>query len=298
MRGSQTPWGHLITAMVTPMDPDGRILPERAGELAKWLLAHGSDAVVVNGTTGESPTTSADEKVALVAAVVKAIGGSRVIAGAGGNNTAETAELARRSEEAGASAILSVAPYYNRPSQEGLYQHFRVVAGATSLPVLLYNVPGRTITNIEPTTTARLAADSPNIVGTKEASANMAQVAEIIRTTPEDFLVYAGDDATMLPTLALGGAGIISVISHVVGPDLAAVNRAWYEGDCQEALRRFVATLPITRALFSAPSPSPTKYALSLLGEDTGPVRLPLVALTEVEKAVVHAALSEYGLPV
>jgi 4-hydroxy-tetrahydrodipicolinate synthase len=281
--------------MVTPLDAAGRILPERAGEIARWLLSQGSESVVVNGTTGESPTTSLDEKVELVRAVVAAVGSERVIAGAGGNNTAEIVELAVRSRSAGASCLLSVAPYYNKPSQEGLYRHFRAIAHAAGdLPVLLYNVPGRTITNIEPTTTARLAADVPNIIGTKEASANMAQVAEIVRTTPDDFLVYSGDDATILPTLALGGAGVISVISHAVGPDLASLMRLWFSGDREGALRKFVATLPVTRALFSAPSPAPTKFALSLLGQDAGPVRLPLVDLDDAEKMAVAAALREY----
>jgi 4-hydroxy-tetrahydrodipicolinate synthase len=297
MRGANARWGHLITAMVAPMAADGSILPKKAGEIARFLIDNGSDAVVVNGTTGESPTTTHDEKIALLRGVIAAVGKDRVIAGAGGNNTAEVVELAHRSAEAGASGILSVAPYYNRPSQEGLYQHFCAVARAAGdLPVLLYNVPGRTITNIDASTTARLAANVPNIVGTKEASANLAQVAEIARTTPDDFLIYSGDDATVLPTLAIGGAGVISVISHVVGRDLARVCRAWFDGDPTAALAAFVKTLPVTRAIFSAPSPGPIKYALSLIGPDPGPVRLPLVELTNAEKQIVKQALCEYGL--
>ena len=298
MRGQNARWGHLITAMVTPMDDQGRILPGRAAEVARYLLANGSEAVVVNGTTGESPTTTLAEKITLVRAVVEAVGGDRVIAGAGGNATAEVVELARQSREAGAGALLSVAPYYNKPSQEGLYRHFRTVAEAAGgLPVCLYNVPGRTITNIEPTTTARLARDVPNIVATKEASGNMAQVGEIIRTTPDTFDVYSGDDATILPTLALGGAGVISVISHVVGPDLAALHRAWFAGDATEATRLFLATLPLTRALFAAPSPAPVKYALGRIGQPVGPVRLPLVDLGDTEAATLARALAAYGLP-
>lgn len=300
MRGENARFGHVVTAMVTPMDSAGRVDMRRAGEIARWLWANGSDGVVVNGTTGESPTTTMAEKVELVRTVCAALRdipsslSSRtawVIAGAGGNNTAETVELAERSAEAGAHALLSVAPYYNKPSQEGLYRHFRAIADATPLPVLLYNVPGRTITNIEATTTARLAADAPTIVGTKEASANLAQVAEIVRTTPETFDVFSGDDATILPTLALGGAGVISVISHVVGPELAAMHRAWFAGNREEALRLFLTTLPITRAIFSAPSPAPVKYALSLKGQPVGPVRLPLVDLTQAEQHVVAEAL-------
>jgi 4-hydroxy-tetrahydrodipicolinate synthase len=298
MRGQSARWGHLVTAMATPMDAEGRILPEQAGKLARYLLENGSDAVVVNGTTGESPTTSADEKIMLVRAVVEAVGSARVIAGAGGNDTAEIVELARRSKSAGAGAILSVAPYYNKPSQEGLYRHFRAIAEAVSdLPVILYNVPARTITNIDASTTSRLARDVPNIVATKEASANMAQVAEIARTTPDTFDIYSGDDATILPTLALGGAGVISVISHVCGPDLAALHRAWFAGDREGALCLFLKTLPLTRALFAAPSPAPTKHALNLLGQPVGGVRLPLVDLTDQEGAALRAALREYGLP-
>ncbi len=294
LRGSNARFGHLITAMVTPLDSEGRVLLKRAQELAQWLLENGSDALVINGTTGESPTTTLEEKIALVNAVVEVVGPEKVIAGAGGNNTAEVVELAERSEAAGAGAILSVAPYYNKPSQEGLYRHFRSIAESVNLPVILYNVPARTITNIEATTTARLANDVPNIIGTKEASANMAQVGEIARTTSNDFLIYSGDDGTILPTLALGGAGVISVISHIAGGELASLHRAWFAGNITEATRLFLKTLPLTRALFSAPSPAPTKFALSLIGQEVGGVRLPLVDLTPAERDVVAAALREY----
>jgi 4-hydroxy-tetrahydrodipicolinate synthase len=296
MRGENARFGHVITAMATPFDTDGTVRLDRAVELAKWLLANGSDGVVVNGTTGESPTTTLSEKVALVAAISEAIGSEKVIAGAGGNNTREVIELAEASEAAGAGALLSVAPYYNRPSQEGLYQHFKAIAAEVEIPMILYNVPGRTVANIEASTTARLAADVPNIIGTKEASANMAQVGEILRMTPDSFLVYSGDDGSVLPLVALGGAGVISVISHVVGPDLAEMHRAWFAGDANTAARLFLKTLPITKALFSAPSPAPTKYALSLLGQEAGPVRLPLVDLTPAEQQLVAAALRDYGL--
>jgi 4-hydroxy-tetrahydrodipicolinate synthase len=296
MRGRNARFGHVITAMVTPFDSEGRVRLDRAVELAQWLLANGSDAVVVNGTTGESPTTSLEEKVALVNAISEVIGSEKVIAGAGGNNTHEVIELAEASEAAGAGALLSVAPYYNRPSQEGLYRHFRAIAESVDIPVLLYNVPGRTVANIEASTTARLAQDVANIVGTKEASANMVQVGEILRTTPDDFIVYSGDDGTILPLVALGGSGVISVISHVVGPDLATMHRAWFAGDADCAARLFLKTLPITKALFSAPSPAPVKYALSLLGQDVGGLRLPMIELTPSEEVNVAAALRDYGL--
>ena len=295
MRGQNARFGHVLTAMVSPFDAVGKLDLARAGELARWLLANGSDGLVLNGTTGESPTTTLGEKISLIRAVREAVGPDVILlGGAGGNSTAEVVELAKHSHEAGATALLSVAPYYNKPSQEGLYRHFRTVADATPLPVVLYNVPARTITNIEATTTARLASDAPTIVGTKEASANLAQVGEILRTTPDTFDVYSGDDGTILPTLALGGAGVISVISHIVGPELARVHRAWFGGNADEAARLFLATLPVTRALFSAPSPAPTKYALSLVGQPVGGVRLPLVDLDEAEQRVVAEALRAF----
>ncbi len=297
LRGANAHFGSLMTAMVTPFDASGAIRYDRAAELAQWLLSQGNDALVINGTTGESPTTSADEKVQLVSTIVRAIGQKKVVAGAGGNNTAEVVELAVRSAEAGAGGILSVAPYYNKPSQEGLYQHFRAIAEAVApLPVILYNVPGRTITNIEASTTARLASDCTNIIGTKEASGNMAQIGEIARLTGDDFLIYSGDDGSYLSTLALGGCGVISVISHVVSPDFAALNRAWFSGNASEATQIFLKTLPLTRAIFSAPSPAPVKHALALIGQNCGGVRLPLVDLSELEQTVVKSALTEYGL--
>lgn len=295
MRGINGRWGRVVTAMVTPFDETGAVDLGRAGELARYLLTHGSDALVINGTTGESPTTDGNEKAALVAAAVRAIGGAKVIAGVGGNDTRAVVETAKRAADAGAGAILAVAPYYNKPSQEGLYRHFRAVAGATALPVMLYNVPSRTITNIDADTTARLVKDAPNIVATKEASGNFAQIGEIARLTPDDFDIYSGDDAGILPTLALGGAGVVSVIAHLCGETLQGSIRAWFAGDISEANRLFLPTLPVTRAVFSAPSPAPLKFALARIGQPVGGVRLPLVELTAAEGAVVDAALRDFG---
>jgi 4-hydroxy-tetrahydrodipicolinate synthase len=297
MRGANARFGHVITAMVSPFRPDGALDCERAAALASWLIAQGNDALVINGTTGEASTMSVDERLAQLAAVSAAIGREKVIAGVGGNDTAAVCHMARASAEAGAGALLAVAPYYNRPSQEGMYQHFRAVADATDLPVLLYNVPTRSAVNIDASTTARLAADAPTIVGTKEASANLAQVGEILRTTPDDFVVYSGDDGVILPLVALGGAGVISVIGHVVGPDLAALHRAWFAGDAATAAALFLKTLPVTRALFSVPSPAPVKFALERLGQRVGGLRLPLVAVTPSEGEAIVAALRAYGLP-
>ncbi|MES2463191.1 MAG: 4-hydroxy-tetrahydrodipicolinate synthase [Armatimonadota bacterium] len=296
MRGENARFGHVLTAMVTPFDNEGNVDYIRTAEIAQYLRANGTDTVVINGTTGESPTTSAEEKLRLVRAAVEAVGAAHVMAGVGGNNTAEVVELAKQSQEAGASSLLAVVPYYNKPSQEGLYRHFRAVADATPLPIVLYNVPGRTITNLDPVTTARLAADTHNIVAIKEASANLWQVGETLRTTPDTFDVYSGDDSTILPLLSLGGAGVISVVSHIIGPDLAAVHRAWFADHREEAAQLFLRTLPLTQAIFSAPSPAPLKYAMETVGVPAGGVRLPLIELTDAEKQVVLKALSDYGL--
>ena len=285
-----------MTAMVTPFDAGGAVDLTRTAELAHYLLTHGTDTLVINGTTGESPTTDSGEKYALVQAAVQAVGKGKIIAGVGGNDTRAVVETAKRAHDAGAGALLAVAPYYNKPSQEGLYRHFRAVADATPLPVMLYNVPGRTITNIDADTTARLARDASNIVATKEASMNMAQVAEIARLTPDTFDIYSGDDASVLPTLALGGAGVVSVVSHLCGRDLQASVAAWFGGDITESRRLFLATLPLTRAVFSAPSPSPLKYAMAKIGQPVGGVRLPLVELTDAEERSVDAALTSYRL--
>ncbi|MCX6367675.1 MAG: 4-hydroxy-tetrahydrodipicolinate synthase [Armatimonadetes bacterium] len=284
--------------MVTPFDENNAVDFAEAVALAKWLLANGSDALVINGTTGESPTTSAKEKAALVKVIVEAIGAEKVIAGVGGNNTAEVIEAAHDAKAAGAGALLAVVPYYNKPSQEGLYQHFKAVASATDLPVMLYNVPGRTITNLEPATVVRLATDCPTVVAIKEASANLQQVGEILRQTPESFDVYSGDDGTILPLLALGGCGLVSVISHVIGPELQAVHQAWFAGKQAEAAEIFLRTLPVAKTMFSAPSPAPTKLALRALGKKVGPVRLPLVDCNESESEAILGVLRAHGLPI
>lgn len=295
MRGMQARWGHIVTAMVTPFDADNQVDFAEAVALAQWLLANGSDALVINGTTGESPTTSPKEKAALVKAIVEAIGAEKVIAGVGGNNTAEVIEAAHDAKAAGAGALLAVVPYYNKPSQEGLYQHFKAVASATDLPVMLYNVPTRTITNLEPATTARLAADCPTIVAIKEATPDISQFAEVLRVTPPGFDVYSGDDANLLPTLALGGAGMVSVIAHVIGPEFKAICDSWFAGKSTEAAELFLKTLPVAKIMFSTPSPAPTKLALRTLGKKVGPVRLPLVDCNERESEAILGVLRAHG---
>jgi len=295
---TRTPhFGRLLTAMVTPFDASGKVDFEEAGRLAQWLAAHGSDGLVVTGTTGESATLSHDEKLQMFATVRAAIGPeTKVLAGTGSYDTAETIRLSQEAEATGVDGLLVVTPYYNKPSQEGLYQHYLAIAKATTLPIVLYNVPGRTQVNMEAATTLRLA-QIENIVAIKEASSLLAQVGEIIRNAPDGFHLYGGADEVNLPILALGGVGNISVISHIVGPDLQRMHRAFFEGDMATARKIHLDTLPMTRALFSAPSPVPTKTALVKMDVlRSGHVRLPLVEACDEERAVIYAALKDYGL--
>ena len=292
-------WGRVLTAMVTPLAADGSLDEPGIRRLVDYLLDHGSDGLVASGTTGESPTLTWDEKLTLFSLVKEAVAGrGAVIAGTGGNNTAEAVKLSQEAAKLGMDGILLVAPYYNKPSQEGLYRHFRTIAEAVPLPVMIYNVPGRTSVNIEAVTVLRLARDVPNIVAVKEASGNLMQVSEIIAHAPEGFRVYSGEDGLVLPILAVGGYGVVSVTSHLVGDDLNQMHRAFFSGNLREAARLHASMLPIVRACFqpSTPSPVPVKAALNMLGIPVGKPRLPLVEATEAERAVVAKALEDYGL--
>lgn len=297
MANNEPIFGRVLTAMITPFDAAGNVDYAEAGRIARWLTEHGSDGLVVTGTTGESATLSLDEKMRMYETVVQAVGGqSKVLAGTGSYDTAETVELSRAAGDTGVDGLLVVTPYYNKPSQEGLYQHYKAVAEATSLPLVLYNVPARTSINLEAATVLRLA-QIQNIVAVKEASKLLDQVGEIILGAPEGFQVYGGADEVNLPILALGGVGNISVISHVVGPDLQNMHQAFFQGDLETARRLHLNTLPITRAMFSAPSPAPTKTALTMMDVlPSSRVRLPLVEASEKERGLIHAALKDYGL--
>jgi 4-hydroxy-tetrahydrodipicolinate synthase len=297
MTDSKPIFGRVLTAMITPFDGDGAVDYAEAGRVASWLAAHGSDGLVVSGTTGESATLTREEKLTLFRAVRDAVGpDTKVLAGTGSYDTAAAVSLSREAGATGVDGLLVVTPYYNKPSQEGLYQHFKAVAEATALPVLLYNVPGRTQVNLEAATALRLA-QLENIVGLKEASGLLAQVGEIVRDAPAGFQVYGGADEVNLPMLALGGVGSISVISHVVGPDLQKMHQAFFGGDLETARAIHLRTLAITQAMFSAPSPVPTKTALSMMDVlPSSRVRLPLVDAGEKERALIHASLKEYGL--
>jgi len=289
-------FGHVITAMVTPFDEGLNVDYARAAALARRLVEEGSDALVVAGTTGESPTLSDEEKVRLFRTVKEAVGGkAKVIAGTGTYDTRHSVHLSKEAEEAGADGLLLVVPYYNKPSQEGLYRHFRAIAEETRLPVILYNIPGRTGVNMLPETVARLA-EVPNIVGIKEASGNLDQVSEIRRRTPREFLIYSGDDSLTLPILAVGGIGVISVASHLVGRQIQEMIRSFLGGDVQKALDLHLRLLPLFKAMFVTTNPAPVKAALALAGFPVGGLRPPLVEVTEKEREVISGALRELAL--
>ncbi|HZT44427.1 MAG TPA: 4-hydroxy-tetrahydrodipicolinate synthase [Chthonomonadaceae bacterium] len=297
---SEAIFGQVVTAMVTPFDVNGRVDPHAAAQLVTYLLDNGSDGIVVSGTTGESPTLTHEEKLNLFRLVKETAGPrGKVIAGTGGNDTASSIALTRKAAEIGVDGALLVVPYYNKPSQEGLYRHFRAIAESVpELPCMLYNVPPRTSQNMEAATTSRLAHDVPNIVAVKEASGNLMQCAEIFRTAPADFALYSGDDGMTLPMLSVGGVGVVSVTAHLVGNDIKAMHTAFFSHRLEEAARLNAKMLPLVRACFqpTTPSPAPVKAALNLLGHNVGGLRLPLVECNEKERDVVRTALVEYGL--
>ncbi len=290
-------FGRVITAMVTPFDSRLEVDYGQAAELTRRLIDSGSDGLVVAGTTGESPTLSTDEKVELFRTVVKAARGRvPVIAGTGSNATASSVALTGKAGEAGVDGVMLVVPYYNKPSQEGLYQHFKTVAGSTRLPVMLYNVPGRTSANLLPETVLRLVAEVPNIAAIKEASGNLDQVSEILRGAPEDFAVYSGDDSLTLPILALGGAGIVSVASNLVAGRISEMVSAYLGGRVGQAAELHAELFPLMKGLFITSNPVPVKAALKLAGFDAGGVRPPLVDATSRELSILSDILSQVGL--
>lgn len=276
--------GRIATAMVTPFQDNGDIDFEMVEKLIEHLISNGTDSIVVCGTTGESPTLSTEEKLGLIQFTVEKVNKRvPVIAGTGSYNTRETIELTKKVESLGVDGVMLVAPYYNKPNQQGLYAHFEAVAKETSLPIILYNVPGRTSSNIEAATTIALSK-IPNIQIIKEASGNLDQMAEILANADDSFQVYSGDDALTLPLLAIGGRGVISVASHVVGKEMQEMIRAFEEGRHDEAAKIHQTLLPLFKILFKNPNPVPIKYALSKVGFSVEKVRLPLVEMTEEDK--------------
>jgi len=285
-------FGRVSTAMVTPFDNKGHVDFAKTTQLIHYLLNNGTESLVVAGTTGESPTLTKEEKLALFEHVVKVVDKRvPVIAGTGSNNTYATIELTKKVEKLGVDAILLVAPYYNKPNQEGLYQHFKAVADSTSLPIMIYNIPGRTVVTIEPETVIRLA-EIPNIVAVKEASGDLNAMTQIIANTNEDFDLYSGDDSMTLPVLSIGGAGVVSVASHIIGNEMQEMVQAYLNGDNKKAAALHQQLQPIMQGLFAAPSPAPVKTALQIKGLDVGSVRLPLVRLTEDERATLISLLT------
>jgi 4-hydroxy-tetrahydrodipicolinate synthase len=288
--------GRLLTAMVTPFDSQGKVDYQQAKRLALSLLDSGSDGVVVSGTTGESPTLSKEEKLRLFAEIKSAVADrGAVVAGTGNYDTKESQELTKEAEKTGVDACLLVVPYYNRPTQQGLWEHFKAIAKSTALPCILYNVPSRTVTNLAADTVIRLS-QIDNIVGVKEASGNLGQVAEIIQGTRGDFLVYSGNDSDTYPILALGGYGVISVASHLVGIQIKDMMGKFISGEAREAAEIHRYLLPLVNALFVVSNPMPVKWALNYVGFPVGKPRLPLIEPDEKSANLIQATLKNYKI--
>lgn len=291
-------FGRLLTAMVTPFNADGSINYEAGADFADWLLANGSDGLVVEGSTGEAATMDMDEKIKFMQTIVARVNGrAKIVAGAGTNCTASTIDLVKKMEACGVDGVLVVGPYYNKPTQEGYYQHFAAVAKATKLPIIVYNVPGRTGGNIAPETVARLAADFSNIVAIKEAAGNVAQTAELYRVLREDFSIYSGDDGLILPFLSVGACGLISVLANVNGNILQQLMQAYSEGRVKDAADLNKVMVPLAKAMFVESNPIPIKAAVTkVTGIEAGAPRLPLTPISAAAEAKLDAALKAAGM--
>jgi 4-hydroxy-tetrahydrodipicolinate synthase len=288
--------GRLLTAMVTPFDEEGRVDYEQAKRLAKALVDSGSDGLVVAGTTGEAPTLSHEEKVRLFHEIKATVGNrASVIAGTGNYNTAESIELSREAENAGVDGLLLTVPYYNKPPQEGLYQHFKAIAEKTHLSCILYNVPSRTVTNMSAETTIRLS-HIDNIVGVKEASGDLEQVTRIIDGSKKDFLVWSGNDSDTFSIMCLGGYGVVSVASHLVGNQIQNMMQLVLQGKVREAAAEHLRLMPIFKVLFIVSNPIPVKYAVNRVGFRVGRPRLPLIPPDDRSAAQIDAVLKNYRI--
>ena len=287
-------FGRILTAMVTPMNEALEVDYQEAIRLAQYLIAHGSDGVVVCGTTGESPTVTDQEKIELFKAVKGALGSKAiVIAGIGSNSTNSSISLARKAATTGVDGLMAVVPYYNKPSQEGMYQHFKAIAEATSLPLMLYNVPGRTSANLMPETVKRLS-EIPNITALKEAAGSIDQVSELKRLLPSDFAVYSGDDFMTLPMLALGCSGIVSVAAHIIGDEMKEMVDAWFAGDTAQATKSHLELFPVFKGIFITANPVPIKAIMNMVGIKAGGVRLPLVNATNEEIKFLEKLMKDH----
>jgi len=289
--------GRLLTAMITPFDDSGAVDYEQAQQLALALLRSGSDGVVVAGTTGEVPTLSHDEKMGLFKAVKQAVGDAGVVvAGTGNYNTAESEKLGREAEAAGVDGLLLTVPYYNKPTQEGLFRHFEVLAKGTSLPCIMYNIPGRTGINMTAETTTRLSR-IPNMIGVKEASGNLEQIGQIMNLSRDGFRVWSGNDSDTLPILSIGGYGVICVVSHLVGVQMREIIDKYLDGKIEAASQIHRRLLPLMMTLMTAASnPIPIKYALRQIGCKVGSLRLPLVDPDEAAAAKIMAEVRRHRI--
>jgi 4-hydroxy-tetrahydrodipicolinate synthase len=289
-------FGRLLTAMVTPFNAKGEVDYKQAAKLARALVASGSDGLVVSGTTGENPTLTMKERLLLYEAVVAAVGKQAFIVGGTSNNdTGESILITRDAEKTGIDACLLTVPYYNRPTQDGIYEHFKAIASKTKLPCIVYNVPSRTVTNMTAETTIKLSKID-NVAGVKEASADFVQIAKIIEGAPKDFIVYSGNDGDTFPLLALGGYGVIGVITHLVGKQYHKMIDLYLAGEVEKAAKLHRGFLPLVNAMFLIGNPMPIKWALNYLGFNVGKPRLPLTVPDDKTRAAIEACLKNYKI--
>jgi len=288
--------GEVITAMVTPFNKDKKIDYDKVEELAKHLAHNGSDAILVAGTTGESPTLTHEEELELLSTVKRVVANkAKVVMGAGSNSTETAIKMTKLIEKEGADAILSVVPYYNKPSQAGIIAHFSAIAESTKLPIILYNIPGRTGVNMAVETVAFLANKYSNIVALKQSFSDMDVVSELKLACPEDFVIYSGDDSLTLPMMSLGADGVISVASHIFGNEIKTMIHNFKNGNYNVAKNMHLKLYPVFKKLFMAPNPTPVKAALARMGMIKDYVRLPLVELTEEQKVELYEALDAFN---
>jgi 4-hydroxy-tetrahydrodipicolinate synthase len=284
-------FGRILTAMVTPFHAQGEIDWSAVADLSRFLAANGSDGLVVAGTTGETPNLSQEEKLKLFRAVRQAAPSAcKVIGNVGTYSTAESVKLAEQTADLGLDGLMAVTPYYNKPTQEGLFRHFKAIAAATSLPLMLYNIPGRSVVNLLPDTVARLA-EIPNITSLKEAAGSLDQLSELKLKLPEDFIIYSGDDSLTLPMLALGAQGVVSVASHVVGLQMQRLIGAFAIGNTEEARQWHLRLYPVFKDLFITASPGPVKFVLNALGHKVGTCRLPVTEPGEREREILRTTV-------
>ena len=289
--------GEVVTAMVTPFNENFEVDYNTVEKLADYLINNGSDAILVAGTTGESPTLTHEEELEILIVVKNVVGNkAKVVMGAGSNSTKTAVETSKKVEKAGADAILSVVPYYNKPSQAGLLEHFGQIAKATSLPIILYNIPGRTGINMEPETISKLVQNHKNIAAVKQSNPNIDLVTEIRIQTPDDFVIYSGDDSLTLPMLAIGAYGVISVASHIVGKDIKQIITEFKSGNIAKAKEIHLKSYPMFKAIFTSPNPIPVKAVLAKQGLLEETVRSPLVKLTASEKEKLYNSIAAYNI--